>query len=416
LINFGRQFSKYADDQVNEKDYYFLLGTKKAVADEGEISLDISYRRRDVFTNFTGANAGWNPLLDSRIDTYGFSPKYQLDKTFLGRDNKFISGIDCYRYDYSADTYNSAGALQDFNDINKISLGGYLQDGFSIFKNLVAVGGFRYEWAKYEFDYHDNSGFSAHVDRNIQNTQKAFNCGLAYNYKEDSSLFLNINRSFRFPATDEYFTWGSLNTELKPQESRNYEIGIRHRAEGNPELSLSIFRMNISNELFYNPMGGPFGFGANENYEKTRHQGAEANLEAELNKRIKLALNYTFTKSTFIDGVYDEKDVPMVPRNKSRAGLKFSATEKLRLNLWANYVGKRYFINDHANSFSRLNGYLTLDTNIIYNYKGLSILLAANNLLDRQYCEYAVCNAATGAKNYYPNPGRNFSLKLEYKF
>jgi iron complex outermembrane receptor protein len=391
LINYGRRFSKYADDEVNEQDYYFLLGTKKALSDWGEFSWDTSYRRRKVFTNFTGANAGWNPLLKSRIDTYGITPKYQLDKPVFDKDNKFISGLDFYRYDYSADTYNNSGVLQDFNDINKISLGGYLQDEFSIFKDLVSVGGFRYEWAEYEFDYHDNSGVSLDVDRRLETNQKAYNCGLVYNYREDSSLFLNINRSFRFPAIDEYFTWGSLNTDLKPQESRNYE-------------------------LYYNPIGGPFGFGSNENYEKTRHQGYEAGLKAKINPKTTLAVNYTYTESTFIEGVYDGNDVPMVPRHKVRAGWEFSPLKDLNLNLWGNYVGKRYFINDQANSFSRLNGYFTLDANITYNYKDLAILVAANNILDKQYSEYAICNAATAAKNYYPNPGRNFSLKLEYKF
>ena len=32
----------------------------------------------------------------------------------------------------------------------------------------------------------------------------AFNSGLTYTYKDDSNLFFNVSRSFRFPAVDEF--------------------------------------------------------------------------------------------------------------------------------------------------------------------------------------------------------------------
>ena len=106
----------------------------------------------------------------------------------------------------------------------------------------------------------------------------------------------------------------------------------------------------------------------------------------------------------------------MVPKEKASAGLKFLACKSTTWNLLANYVGGRYFINDQENRFSRLNGYLTVDSNISYTFKDLTATFALNNIFDRKYSEYGVCNSTSGAKNYYPAPGRNFSLKLEYKF
>jgi outer membrane receptor protein involved in Fe transport len=103
-----------------------------------------------------------------------------LEKSLFGLKNKILAGLDFYRYDYSYDTYSASDILQDFSDINKISLGGYVQDEFSILENLILLGGYRYESARYEFDYHDNSGTFPDLDNNIRPNKKAFNFGLRY--------------------------------------------------------------------------------------------------------------------------------------------------------------------------------------------------------------------------------------------
>jgi iron complex outermembrane receptor protein len=174
--------------------------------------------------------------------------------------------------------------------------------------------------------------------------------------------------------------------------------------------------MNIKNELYYNPIGGPFGFGANENYDKTRHDGFELTLDSKILKNIELFSNYSYTKSVFIYGIYDGKNIPMVPRHKGNLGIRFFLPRDITLNLWADYLGERHFINDQANSFSRLNGYATVNLNLSYKFKDFTISTGINNIFDKEYSEYGVCNNITGAKNYYPNPARNFNLKLDYKF
>jgi iron complex outermembrane receptor protein len=416
LSNFNRRYSKYGDDRAMDKDFYFVLGASKDIDGFGAVDMDASYRHRKVLTDLIGGNAGWNPLLKSRIDTYGFTPKYRLDKVLLGFRNKFISGLDFYRYDYASDTFNSVNTLQDFSDINKTALGAYLEDSFYITKELIFTAGYRYEAERYEFDYHDNSGTYADVDKNIRPNKKAYNAGLVYNYSADSAVFLTTNQSFRFPATDEYFTWGSLNTELKPQTSRNYEAGIRHTFWPGTELSLSFFCMNIKNELLYNPRGGPYNLGANENYDKTRHEGIEAGLELKPFDNLGIFGDYSYTKATFIKGIYDGKHVPLVPSHKGSVGVKLSLLKNFTLNISGNYTGERYFINDQSNAFSRLNSYFIANVNLIYSFKDTSLRLGVNNFTDKRYSEYGVCNNITGAKNYYPNPGRNFNIKLEQKF
>jgi len=418
IEKYGRRHSKFPEDHAKDKDYYFVLGMDKDFKDAGQFSVDVSYRDKKVYTDFIGANMGWNPILRSVIKTLGVTPKYKLDRKVVGRENTFLLGLDFYRYDYSLNNYDISDILQNASDINKISLAGYLQDEFSILEKLILVGGFRYESAKYEFDFHDNSIFfpSPDVDKDKRVNEKAYNGGLVYKYKDGSSLYININQGFRFPAVDEYFNWGSLNTDLKPQCSRNIEVGAKHRFNPGLKCELSLYMMNIKNELYYNPIGGPFGFGANENYDKTRHEGTEFSIEAKIIKNIDFSGNYSYTNAIFKGGVYDGNDIPMVPHHKGSVGLKFRLPKDITLNITGNYVGKRYFINDQANVFSQLNGYMTADMNISYTYKDFTVTAGVDNIFDKEFSEYGVCNNVTGAKNYYPSPERNFKLALEYKF
>jgi iron complex outermembrane receptor protein len=400
----------FPGDHAHDKDYYFGLSADKEFAGLANFEMGASFRRREVYSHL----GNWNPVYKSKIDTLGITPKLVINKNFFSLANKLITGLDYYRADYSSDNYNGPQILQNASDINKTSLGYYLQDELSLFKNLTLVSGFRYEYAKYEFDYCDLAGWVPGVDQDLKPDNTAYSAGLNYKYQSGSSLFFNLNRSFRFPAPDEYFSAFAnppINTSLKPQAALSYEAGIKHRILRRIECGLTIFRMHVRNELFYNPLTF-----ANENYDKTRHDGIEFSADAELFKKISLFGSYTFTKSIFIDGIYDKKNVPMVPRHKGSLGAKFSLSDSLSLNIQANYTGERYFINDPANNFSRANGYFTADMNSCYTYKDFSATFGINNIFDKEYSEYVVYSTMSAEKGYYPSPKRNFYLKLKYIF
>lgn len=416
LQSMSRRSSKYGDDHALDRDYYFDIGSTKVFQGWGDFDIDFSFRRRETDTFWLVFFGGFgNPISKNRIDTFGITPKFVVDKKLSRHENKLIFGFDYYRADYICDNYDYSDALQNFTDINKISTGYYLQDEIALLKELYLLGGYRYEKAKYEFDYNNISG-SDPLDKDVNISKKAFNSGLVYRYQQDSSLFLNVSRSFRFPVTDEYsITWPihSVNTDLKPQDAKNYEIGIKHRFNPDLKADLTFFRMDIENELYYD-----YASYSNKNYDKTRHEGLEFAFDAMILKRVGLFGNYTYTKALFKGGLYDKKTIPLVPRNKSSAGIKYQLSDKIIFNLLTNYVGERYFINDQGNSLSRLNGYFTADTNISYTYKDLTVTFGINNILNKKYSEYATCDTVftIGKKVYYPAPERNFMLKINYKF
>lgn len=423
----GRRSARYGEDHVNNKDYYFVLGPKLKDPDFGGLTSDFTFRRTDSDAYFLTSH---NPTRKNEILTFGATPRYTLDKEIFGCNNKIVAGLDFYRYYYHSNQYFfNNEILKDSTLVKKTSIGGYLQDEFNLFRKLVMVAGYRYEAARYVFAYHDSDTGFGHPfpdqDKKALPTMQAFNSGLVYTYKDDSSVFLNAGRTFRFPEVDE-FTFQDinfqqqLNTDLKPQSAINYQFGARHKFSDKLMFNISFFRMNVSDELYFNPNGGPFGFGQNENYDSTVHQGIQSSIEARLRDRASFFLNYTFTDAYFDGGVYGRNKIPMVARHKGSVGFRFNLPKSITLNVTGTYVGSRYFINDTPNALSQLNGYTVCDTNLSWSHRDLTVTFGINNLFNKQYSEYGVFGFDSSTflmdKAYYPSPGRNFSLRLDYSF
>lgn len=426
IDQYSRRYARNGDDHANNKDYYFVVGTKSDITGLGGFDIDFSYRRKDTDSYFLTSGLD---TLKNKIETFGITSKYTLGNSILDHDNKLITGVDFYTSLYSSNTYLiSNEALNKYTHINKNSIGSYLQDEFSISKQLVLVGGYRYELARYAFGYHDNDlhgwGQNPDLDSKVKPAMNVFNSGLAYAYKDDSNIFLNVGKSFRFPEVEE-FTYvdqnyqQQLNTNLKPQSSINYQAGLRHKFSDWLKGSLSIFRMNVKNELYYNAkdvLVWGYWNGKNANYDKTVHEGFEYSMDAKLYDWMALFGNYTFTNAYFDEGQYSKNEIPLVPRHKASIGLKFILPKNITFNITGTYVGQRYFLNDQANAYSRLNGYMVADTNLSWHCKDLKITFGINNLFSKQYSEYAGVTVDNGVKFYYPSPERNFSMKLDYKF
>lgn len=408
---FDRRYSAYPDDYAKEKDYFFAWGVDQDIADVAMFSMDGDWRSREAYSNFVGANGGWNPITRSAIESWSLKPKVKIMNSFADIDNTFILGYDFLRADAKTLTDDVNAVLQSTIDINKVTNAVYFQDEFTIWDRLTGIGGFRYEDVKYEFDYEDYGGANPDIDSQKDNVVRAYNLGLNYEYLPHSQIFVTQNTSFRTPVSDEFVAWGSLNPNLKIQEARNWEVGVRHSFNDKVKMECSYFVMNLKNELYYNPTTY-----ANENYGKTRHEGIETSVEYRPTSDLKLFSNYTFTHARFKDGSYKGKEIPMVPAHQIVLGARYAFLEYFSLNTAGQYVDERRFINDQANNFPSLKGYVKWDANLAFEKDSIKVTLGVNNLLNQKYYQYGVSNAATGAVNYYPASGANWYVKLKYTF
>lgn len=394
------------EDHASTETYYASVSMGILTEEWGELHWDFSFRKRRPSEHYEGLSFGVPFTFDSRrdTDTIGLTPRYILDKTIWGRRNKFITGLDYYFTDLELDSDYFSPGYQTMDSVNfkRRSWGVYANDEFSILKNLILTAGFRYEGCQYKFDSTNITlGTVTTMRDELSEEQNAYHGGLTFLYGERSSIFARYTRSFRYPLADEYFVFypppGTINRALRVQTGDSYEIGIRHYFTPDIDVGLTYFLMNLKNEIYFNPLTY-----ANENYDKTRHQGIELSFHATVFEGIALDGNYTYTHAKFRGGPFDGNDIPAVPRHKGSIGVSVTLIPNVTLSVSGNYVGETYFISDQGNQYQKLDDYTTVDARLSYTWKGLTAFIGASNLLNKKYSQYGVIYA--GERYYYPSP------------
>ncbi|MCX7926548.1 MAG: TonB-dependent receptor [Candidatus Omnitrophica bacterium] len=414
IVRYGKKASIYPKDHAKDQDYYIMAALEQDFLGKHKFNADISFRQKKTDSLFLSSMSGFNPISRSCIETVGLNPRYRINTDLLGLSHNFLFGIDLYITDYSSNSYDDNNILQNTTDIDKNSTGWYVQDTIDITEKLSFVAGLRLEQALYSFDYHDLAGWNSDVDDCVKKKEYAWNTAFNYRYNDLSKIFFSVARAFRFPAADEYFSvWATVpvNSALKTQTNYDYECGIRHGFSLDSYLEAILFLMDVENELFYDPT-----IYANRNYDKTRHQGIEISLTVKPVERLRLSSNYTYRQATFREGIYNHKDIPMVPRQQAAVNATWDITDNFFVVLNTIFIGKRRFINDQANVYSPLNKYTVTDLGIGYKARSWILTAGVNNIFNRSYAEYGVCNNLTGTKSYYPAKGKNFSVRLKYIF
>ncbi|MFO7667265.1 MAG: TonB-dependent receptor [Desulfobacterales bacterium] len=408
-------------DEGSSTDTYVKAGFDLMTGNYGNLAADISYRNRSNDAVFPDATS---PLAtDTKLKTWGFAPKYVLNSEVLNRKNTLVTGVDLYWSEQDIDSYGGffipVSTQSSYSDIARDSIGLYFNDEFALKENLIISLGARHEKVRYSLAQVDMTGFLSPLDENMSDSENAYNAGLTFIYSDKSSVFVRANRSFRFPLTDElvYIDWGKFsyraNASLKPQTGKHYEAGIRHFFGKKISGSITLFRAEIENELFYDP--STFG---NENHPETLHDGIEIGYKAKLFDRLTLFGNFTYDDAEFEKAPYKGNEIPAVPRFKGNIGFRVDdlATPGLTLTADYNYIGSSHVISDQANNFDKLDSYYTIDAKLAYKYKMLKAYIGVNNLTDRKYSEYAVMDTFLTKRNFYPAPERNFFAGIQFEF
>ena len=417
----SRSGTLFEKDEVGEESMYVDLGMTNTLLDDIKLDTAISFRRKKIDNNLND-----NSSVDKRrLDTYGFRSKFIIDTDVVGLENKFIAGIDVCRNEtivgkYSGWTpgfvYVADGRKQVSTHIDKDTVGVYFQDTISLTENLDAVVGYRTENAYYTFDVTSLPGpWSTTTAVDEQNRERLSSWNIAFNHKllEDSKVFISASQSFRLPATDEYYSvWASppVNTNLKPQKARTYELGGEFNFD-NLSVSPSIYEMHLENELYYDPSSW-----SNLNYNKTVHRGFDLGLKYDLTESVRLRMNYSYTNAYFTGGTYNRNQIPLVPRSKIMIGGTWEMIENLTFGAVANYVGTRQYISDQSHTYPKMKDYVTLDIKLSYKKNNWKIFAGINNLFNEKYGEYGAISIMSSTEGHYPAPLRNYYTGVEVEF
>ncbi len=419
LATNSRRDSVFPDDTAGQEDWHVRVNPRVGLFNDSEFELPLSFRRRTTDTEWGTGGYGIN---SSHIDTIGICPKLVLNSKVYEKDNTFTLGLDFYNVAADLDDFSSAGAKTGDSSVSKKSTGFYLQDEVFLRDDFILNFGYRWDKTKYYFDYVNLLGFYVNVDDESKFDEEFFKVGAVYNYKEDagrkSKIFFNVSEGLRLPVTEEFmlynflsFPFGrNINQNLMPQKSISYEGGLSHYFS--PQLSgnLTLFLMKIDDEIYYNP--STF---INENYEKTKRQGIELDLDWSAFDDLDIFLNYCFTEAIFDSGAFENNQIPAVPEHRASLGLNYQVALDWKFSAMLNYVGKHYFISDQQHNYPKMKDYTTLDIKMSYDFGESTAFLGINNVFDAEYSEYGAISFS-GERGYYPSPGRNFVVGCLLKF
>jgi len=417
----SRRDSVHNNDWASTDDMYALFKVSIEPTLDGEelgtFVWDISYRDRDT-ASFFDYGGGWITATNHEMDTFGATFKYNYDRELNGNDLSVIAGVDYYD---NEDEITGSESNTDGITITKKNYALYALARYELIDNLTFGGGLRRERAEYTFDQAKTT--ARYIKENPDIT--SFSTELKYAYASGSNVYASAQKTFRFLATDEWYStltpaWGGgLETQLKQQKGMQYELGLKHNYDNMVLVKASPYLMDLENEIYYDPATW-----ANKNHDDTRRLGVEAGLDIDLSElidlswldRAKLSLGYTYQSARFKKGKYSGNYIPAVPKNQWSAGIDMDIFNYLNFALTGNYVGKRYMISDQKNNVERLDDYVLLNGKIAYKTDKLEAFVGINNILNEKYSEYGVTNSAGSAVTFYPSPEMNFICGVTGKY
>ncbi len=385
---------------------------------------------------------------DGGAGVYGADIQADIEHNLFGIKGTFTGGItgqidraDGERYTYRDYVTNQQGRILYTLSDEKGELaetekdttrkwGIYLQESLRPSDRWIIDLGVRYDQVLFDIDAEQYIVYSYAQGRYVTSREsisreKTFDyvsprIGVVYKLSRSLNLYGNISTGFQTPQSSEL----SLNKDLEPLKTINYETGLKARFDGGHSIDLSIFYMTVKDEIVQTILPG--NISSYSNAGESERKGIEFSGKAQIIKGLFLGASYTYSDfkfKEFIEPVrqgqtyvyYDRSGnrYPYIPTHqyslfvtyRHPSGFKF----KIDTNTWG-----RYYV-DNANS-ETYKGYKFL-TNLLIGYekKGLDIGIDIQNLFDKRYA-MEVTKEVGGTTQYRPGAPLTMMARVTYKF
>lgn len=374
--------------QLNRRFFSDILRYKRTILPGWGLSLTSSVVSTHLEENNPtepGASIPWSLFEDT--DSTEMTFNLQQDIAWLA-DQVFTVGTE-----YTADQVNSRVSIPIVEavtgpfspvDRSRANAALYLQQLFKAGKQFSLQAGIRF-------------------DRNSQ-FGNAANPKLSSAYKIESTgtrLRGSWGTGFHAPTIQDLYFPLFGNSELEPEKSSNWEIGIQQEMINKKVLiDLAYYRIDFRNLIQQSPTGV-------ENIGKARTQGVESWLEIHTNSPLSVKANYTYLDAK--DRV-SGNELPFRPRHQGNIGFLYTPMVNFIANLDINMVSSQavtsdFILLDGSLLQDRSPGYTRVDLSATYHLFGSSLgiqetrfFIKVKNLLDREYQEIPG----------FPAPGINF--------
>lgn len=411
LLSTDRRGATTPNDYSKRDGFHVSGGTTLFLPGNSQIILDVGYREKQD-------KASLSSFLDTTLAGWSFTPRLKTGSSVWGLPGSAVAGVDYFVSTYDSDRANNeAAAATPIHRlaIRQTSLAIYAQDTAELRPGTHLTLGARHQQVStrardsFNASAPGASGDSGATDKDDGETEDAYEVGLRHALNDTLSWFGRYGRSFRIATVDEIFsTFPGQFTFLLPQTARTLETGLAYR-QGDVRLEASVYRMNLKNEIHYNP--NTF---ANVNLDPTRRRGVELSAGWQAASRLALKASYAYTEARFTSGSYSGNEVPLVPRRTASLALDWKAAAWWGLSATARHVGDKRFDNDQTNTFSqKIPAYAMVDLKWYGQAQGWTLEAAINNAFDRKAYDYGIRSTSSSTRyNAYPLPERSYTLTL----
>jgi outer membrane cobalamin receptor len=247
-----------------------------------------------------------------------------------------------------------------------------------------------------------------------QNTLKNLTPGASISFKplQDKEFILRsfYKNIFRIPTFSEIYYHEMFSSNLKPEKTNQYNIGILYESQAHPQrlyfkISVDAYYNNILDKITIEPHGG---FSSVRNIGMVDIKGVDASFvlskELKQKSKISLQLNYTFQRATNLtlgDPQYGDQ-IPYTPFHSGSSSI-FYEIGHFDCAYSILYSGYRYN-GQNSDYRNLLPTFVDQCVYFRFTHKWLSLKCEVNNIFDVQY----------QIVQYYPMPGRNLKTTLTF--
>lgn len=366
-----------------------------------DVAAELSYRKRTIDSLYVSSFGPSAASYDSK--QWQFSPRVRKLGAVRGMINELVVGADFTKW--QRDTH----AGYSLADAEQKSKALYLRDELRfdpVHEGRIAVGARRELFDK---NFRDPLGFPTD-GYDVTQGLNAWEVQLSYMPVRGLTVFGKAGQSYRLPNADENAFTPFANDVLRPQKSKDVELGATY-ANAGAKLTARTFRSRLTDEIYYDPTAGAFG--ANANLDPTRRQGFELDGEQRIAADWRVSAHYQYVDAKFRAGANRGKQIALVPENTVTARLSWTPASGQSADVGVQWVDDQRYGDDFANSCAaKIPSYTTVDGRYARRFGQWELALAGTNLADKHYYSQAFqCRGGI-----YPADGRQWKLSARYDF
>lgn len=308
-------------------------------------------------------------------------------------------------YDSTYTTYLGTYEMYSESQTDSLTCAVFGQAMIPLGQRLELTLGGRYQHIDKEIDvnvYYQPAGTNgpAYFSLSTEENWDTFlpKAALSYRLSEAWNTYMSYSQGY-MPGGFNYFpTSGTAeNNTFDPQQSKNYEIGIKGTLE-RLRVAVSLFYMEIEDIHVYKSYGNSIYY--TDNAESAHSQGIEAEIEYRLSNTIKLTgalglIHAEYDTYDAGDGIsFDGQEIENTPSYTATIGISYAHPNGFYSRADMKAAGEVNFYDDANDTFVKEDAYITFDAKVGYLTGAWDFYVYGKNLTDEEYVVDFISNSA----------------------